>query len=790
MPIDIDAAFAALSLADKVRLLAGADNWHTHQLPGVPPMRCSDGPAGVRGTSWNGPASASFPCGTALGATWDPALVHEVGEALGREAHSKGANVLLAPTVNLHRTPIGGRNFECMSEDPVLTAHIAKEYVLGVQSAGVAACIKHLVGNDTEHERMTISSDIDDRTLREVYLVPFEVACRAVDEGGAGVWSMMTAYNRLNGTFCSEHTELLDGIVRGEWGWQGAVISDWFGTHSAAPSLRAGLDLEMPGPARERGEALLAAVHAGEVDEANVDRSVRRLLTLFDRTRVGDTPTDEVVDDSPATRDVIRRAAIAGSVLLRNNGVLPLQVGHVALIGPNSRRGQVQGGGSARVRANRPVALLDALTARGLEVGHAEGCSIAKRLPVVRGNFETRYAADGTTATEPTQQLQFLWMDDPAPGISREQFTATITGTFVPDVSGDWTFGVTVVGPAVLTVNGHTVVDLSVPQVGGSYFGNGSPEVRGTIELAEGEPAEVRVECGLVDRAMLRGLMVGACGPVTGDPVEAAVALAADSEVAVVVVGTDADWETEGEDRASMDLPGRQDELVQRVAAANPNTVVVVNAGSPVTMPWFDHVAAVLLVWFPGEEIGNAVADMLTGVAEPGGRLPVTIPLALEDTPAFAHYPGRDGHAVYAEGPFIGYRWYQREQRAVRAAFGSGMGYTTWQLGSPSLDGSVTDGVTVRVPVTNTGQRDGSHVVQVYVQPPDGDPMRPPRTLQAFAKVTASPGDTSEAVMWLPERAFSVWSVEHHDWITPPGTYTLWVGSSSDDLQSAGTVQV
>jgi beta-glucosidase len=790
MPIDIDAVVAALNLDDKVRLLAGADNWHTHALPGVPAMRCSDGPAGVRGTSWTGPASASFPCGTALGATWDPALVREVGVALGREAHSKGANVLLAPTVNLHRTPIGGRNFECMSEDPVLTAHIAREYVLGVQSTGVAACIKHLVGNDTEHERMTISSDIDERTLREVYLLPFEVACRPVDDGGAGVWSMMAAYNRLNGTFCSEHAELLDEIVRGEWGWQGALISDWFGTHSAASSLRAGLDLEMPGPARERGDALLAAVLSGEVDGAYVDRSVRRLLTLFRRTGVGETPTDEVTDDSPDTREVIRRAAIAGSVLLRNDDALPLPDGRVALIGPNSRRGQVQGGGSARVRANRPVALLDALTASGLAVRHAEGCSIAKRLPTLRGEFEVHYRSGDTTATAPARQLQFLWMDDPAPGIRREQFTATIAGTFVPDVSGEWAFGLTVVGPAVLTVNGHTVVDLSEPQVGGSYFGNGSPEVRGTIELAEGEPAVVHIECGSLDQAMLRGLTVGGRGPATGDPIEAAVALAADSEVAVVVVGTDADWETEGEDRVSMDLPGRQNELVQRVAAANSNTVVVVNAGSPVTMPWFDQVAAVLLVWFPGEEIGNAVADMLTGAAEPGGRLPMTIPLALEDTPAFAHYPGRDGHAVYAEGPFIGYRWYQREQRAVRAAFGSGMGYTTWQLGSPSLEGSMTDGVTVRVPVTNTGERDGSQLVQVYVQPPDGDHMRPLRTLQGFAKVVATPGATEEAVVWLPERAFSVWSVDRHDWTVPPGLYTVWVGSSSDDLQSAGTVRV
>ncbi len=348
MTINPEAVLASLTLEQKVSLLAGYDNWHTVTLPGVPPLRCSDGPAGVRGTSWTGPFSASFPCGTALGATFDRALVTEVGEALGREARSKGAHVLLAPTVNLHRTPIGGRNFECMSEDPVLTAELAVAYVRGVQSRGVMCCIKHFVANDTEHERHTISSEVDPVTLREAYLVPFEQAVGPVAAGGADVGALMSSYNRVNGVYASEHRQLLREVLRDEWGFDGVVFSDWFGTHSAAESLEAGLDLEMPGPARERGNALLRAVKDGITTEARVDESVLRLLRLFERSGVGQIDQDEHTDDSPATRDVIRRAAIAGTVLLKNDdGVLPLGPSvRLALLGPNSDRGQVQGGGA------------------------------------------------------------------------------------------------------------------------------------------------------------------------------------------------------------------------------------------------------------------------------------------------------------------------------------------------------------------------------------------------------------------------------------------------------------
>lgn len=798
MTIDPIAVLATLTLEQKVTLLAGFDGWHTIELPGVPALRCSDGPAGVRGTSWAGPASASFPCGTALGATFDPDLVEEVGAALGREARSKGAHVLLAPTVNLHRTPIGGRNFECMSEDPTLTAHIAVAYVKGVQSMGVAACIKHFVANDTEFERHTISSEVDERTMRELYLVPFEAAVRSTAEGGAGVRAVMSSYNRIAGTYASENAPLLRGVLRDEWGFDGVVFSDWFGTHGGAASLEAGLDLEMPGPTRYRGDALLAEVLAGAVSETRVDESVLRLLQLFSWSGVGEVSDEEITDDSSETRAVIRRAAIAATVLLKNDGhVLPLaRTAAVALVGPNSERGQIQGGGSARVRANRPVPILGALRERGVSVTHAAGCSIAKRLPPVRGEFEIHYLdGDGEVVASATAaRLDFLWMDGPVPGVPRSAFGARIAGSFTPEVNGEWSFGLTCVGAAVLRVDGEVVIDLSVAQTGGAFFGLGNEEVRGSVSLEAGVPATIEVEHPYRESHDMRGLLVGARPPVTGDSIGEAVLAAAAADVAVVVVGTDHDWETEGEDRTSMDLPGRQDELIARVAAVNPHTVVVINAGSPVSMPWIDQVAGVMQIWFPGEEIGNVVADLLLGDAEPGGRLPVTLPRRLAETPAYLSHPGEGGLARYDEGQFIGYRWYDARGIEPLFPFGHGLGYTDWTLQVGEVIGAEDGGVVATVSATNIGRRAGSTVVQVYVAPPVGgppsSPRRPVRELRGFARVSAEPGQTIDAVVWLPERAFATWSVEEHGWRVPPGNYGLFAGTSSRELMALGEVVV
>ncbi len=773
-----------LSLEQKVDLLAGADTWHTVELddPPVPAIRMSDGPAGVRGTSWTGAASASFPCGAALGATWDRALVRRVGQALGREAHSKNAQVLLGPTVNLQRTPIGGRNFECMSEDPVLTAELAAAYVEGVQSERVAACIKHFVGNDAEFERMTISSEIDERTLREVYLLPFEAAVKR-----AGVRAVMAGYNRLNGTYCSEHPWLLTQVLRDEWGFDGLVVSDWFGSHSAAESLRAGLDLEMPGPTRQRGSRLLEAVQHGQVSDVDLGRAVARVLALAEWTGAAEAGTSEVTVDDPATRDVIRQAAIQGMVLLKNDdGLLPLaaEARRIALIGPYARHGRVQGGGSARVRPEHGRGPLEALQAHELDVHFEPGGSIAKYLPTVRGTFTAEFSdASGVTATVQTNRLAWYWDHPPADGIDQTKFAARVSGSFVPDRTGEWELGVRAVGPVSVRLDGETVVELAEAQRGGAFFGLGSPEVRNTVTLEDGRPYELTIDYPLED-GLVRGLVVGARPVPAGDHLELAAAAARAVDVAVVIVGTDDDWETEGEDRASMALPGDQDDLVRAVVAANPRTIVVLNAGSPVLMPWLDDVPAVLQLWFPGQEIGDALADVLTGAAEPGGRLPMTFPARLEDTPAFAHYPGTDGRAVYGEGLFIGHRWYDRQGIDPTFPFGFGLGYTTFELGDAILQGGIERGATLDVTVENTGRRDGAEVVQVYVEPPPGDDDRPLRHLAAFERVALAAGAEARVHVELDQRAFASWL--DGMWTVQPGDYTVLVGRSSRDLQPIG----
>lgn len=768
-------------------MLAGSDTFHTAGIdePRVPRIRVSDGPAGVRGTSWVGPVSASFPCGSALGASFDPALVDEVGRALGREAKTKSAHLLLGPTINLQRTPIGGRNFECFSEDPYLTSVLAVAYVKGLQHERVAACVKHLVANDCEFERMTISAQVDEATLREVYLAPFEAV---VVEAGAR--AVMTAYNKLDGTWCSEHRWLLTDVLRNEWGFEGVVMSDWFGTHSAGPSLLAGLDLEMPGPPRQRGAKLAADLECGAVSEDDLDRSVARMLALADWTGADDEQTAEVAGTDDETRSVIRRAAAAGTVLLRNtDAALPFDhaVKRVALIGPGARFGRVQGGGSARVSAAPGLGPFDALSERGFDVHFEPGGDIARYVPPAEGEFTIEFRDDaGHRSTESAARLSWYWDEPPAPGFEGPAFGVHITGGIVPDASGPWEVGAHSVGPVTVRLDGDTVVDIPAGQIGGAYFGLGSHETRAVVHLEAGRHHRLDVEYPQVPDAMVRGLAVGVRPLPAADLMERAVASAREADVAVVIVGTDDEWETEGEDRTFLGLPGRQDELVAAVAAANPHTVVVLNSGSPMTMPWLNDVAAVLQLWFPGQEIGEALVDVLTGAVEPGGRLPLTFPRHLDHTPVAEWYPGREGTAVYGEGPLIGHRWYDRNDVEPLFPFGFGLGYTSFTIDSVAVTGGPSVGVSLTLDIANTGERDGSEVAQVYVEPVDGDESRPVRTLAAFRKVAVAAGATERIVVEVPVRGFSRWTDD--GWTVPIGDWQICVGRSSRDHAVVATV--
>jgi beta-glucosidase len=787
----IEKLIGELTLDEKAALVAGVDLWHGPSVErlGIPPFKVTDGPSGARGEQWSGRPSANFPCGAALGATWNPGLVREVGVRLGVETKRKQAHALLAPTVNIHRHPLAGRNFECYSEDPFLSARLAVAYISGVQSEGVACTVKHFVANDSEFERMTISSELHERVLREISLVPFEAA---VVE--ARSWALMTAYNRVHGVYCSEHPELI-GVLRDEWGFDGVVISDWYGTHSTEPAANAGLDVEMPGPPQWFGGKLADAVRGGAVDEAVVDDKVRRMLTLLDRTgRLDDAaPHAEICVDDPVDREVARRAARESFVLLRNDhGVLPLgdDMQILAVIGPNADATAIQGGGSARVTPHPPVSPLAGLRARfepaAVEVVHERGCYSAKRTPVLDDRvlqaplhveyFAGREGAGDPVHTESAARAAFQYLGPAGPGIP-DEFSLRVTGTIAAPESGEWTFTLLQVGRARLFLDGALLVDNSEPTGrSDAFMGFASAEVAGAISLKAGEPHTLEVE--FAPPRGFGGLEIGCRPPAPVDLMDRAIALTRRADTVVCVVGTDNDWESEGHDRETMALPPPQDDLVRAVAAVNPRTVVVVNAASPVEMPWCDDVAAVIQAWFPGEEWGNALADVCSGDVAPSGKLPTTIPYRLEDTPAFTSYPGERGAVHYGEGVFCGYRWYDTRDLTPRFPFGHGLSYTTFELGEPTWDGE-----SVRLRVANTGTVRGAEVVQCYVHDVEASVARPAQELKAFAKVWLDPGASEDVALRLDDRAFSFWDVAAHGWTVEPGEFELRVGTSSRDIR-------
>jgi len=806
-----------LSLEQKVRLLTGADFWALYDEPeaGLRRVVLSDGPAGVRGGSWDErDSSANVPSGTALAATWDPGRLEAVGGLLAREARRKGVDVLLAPTVNLHRTPYAGRCFECFSEDPLLTARIGAAYVRGLQRSGVGATVKHFVGNDSETQRMTVDVRIDERTLRELYLAPFEAIVRQ-----AGPWAVMASYNRVNGSSMTQSPMLRD-VLRGEWGYDGLVMSDWTAARSTEDTAGAALDLAMPGPASRYGpwgDALVEAVRKGKVDEALIDDKVLRILRLA--ARVGaleDGPPARALaapgPDSVAVATELRAAAVAGFVLARNDGLLPLsrsRLRQLAVIGPNAEVARTLGGGSATVFPPYTVSPLDGLRAAGLHVAHAPGVSAQLRAPQARAPWllrpdrsgpgaELRFFADSgePTGSELRDGGTFIWLGGFTPaGVTEPVARLEIRCVIRATVAGTYRLGVSGLGRYRLTVDGAEVFDatLSLPENADvAEVMMVPPQQLAPVELAAGQSVTAVFEHDVHSSpfAGFGTLVQLNLEPPHGtedEEIAVAATLAAASDVAVVVVGTTAEVESEGFDRTSLSLPGRQDELVRRVIAANPRTVVVVNSGAPVLLPWAQDAAAVLLSWFGGQEAGNALADVLLGDAEPGGRLPMTWPVSEEGLPSTRP---ADGVLDYREGLFIGYRAFDRDGREPLFPFGHGTGYTSWAYDSMTVaDGPANTGggVAACVQVRNTGPRRGREVVQVYASRPDSAVERPAKWLAGFAGVDADPGETVEVGILIPERVFQHWS--DAGWVLEPGAFTLSAGPSSASLPLTGSWQ-
>lgn len=801
--VDVDALLDGLTLEEQVSLLAGADFWRTVAIPrvNVPSLKVSDGPAGVRG---GGPLigamkTAAYPVGIALGSTWNVKLLREVGASLAREALDKGAGVLLAPTINVFRSALNGRNFENYAEDPVLTGRLAVAYVQGLQASGVAATPKHFAGNESEYQRGTISSDIPARAMRELYLRPFEMVVREADP-----WAIMTAYNRLDGTYCSEHPWLLETVLRKEWGFTGLVMSDWGGTHSAGESVRAGLDLEMPGPARARA-GLLAEAQADPATAAAVKERARAVLRLIERTGTFANPRD--VSDSaekdteyPETRALIRRAGAEGMVLLKNaGGVLPLPAGaSVAVVGPNAAAAQVMGGGSAQMNAHRRVSPVDGLReAPGAgAVTTAVGCDNDKFLPVPQVPVHVEYRAQAggdVTATDDRPQAEVMWFAYPE-GVNPLDFHGTLTLTVHAPEGGAYDFSLASAGLSRLSVDGQELVDnWDAWRQGDTYFNFGSDEVRERTTLTAGpHTVTVTFQPHVIDNGIagFNAVRIGFRAEPDEGSVAQAAAVAAQADYAVVCVGTNGDWETEGVDRWGLGLPGRQDELVAAVRAANPNTIVVLQTGGPVTMPWLDSVPAVVQAWFPGQEAGHAIADVLYGRAEPGGRLPQTFPASLKDDPTHplnpdVQYPGVDGRVEYREGLYTGYRHVDRAGITPLFPFGFGLSYTTFELSSPALSAASVgagESVTASVQVKNTGSRAGSTVVQLYVRDRESSLDRPAKELKAFAKVHLQPGQIQTVTLPVDMRDLAYYDDGQGAWVAEAGDFDLLIGQSSTDL--------
>lgn len=797
----IEHMLGEMTLEEKVSLLSGEDFWSVAAISrlGIGKLRVTDGPNGARGggSLIGGVKSASFPVGIALGATWNTALVEEIGAALADEVKSKGAHMLLAPTVNIHRSVTNGRNFECYSEDPILTAELAVAYIKGLQDQGIGATIKHFAGNESEIERTTISSEIDERALREIYLIPFEWAVKK-----AGTWGIMSSYNRLNGTYTSEHNWLLTTVLRDEWGYDGIVMSDWFGSHSTAPTINAGLDLEMPGPTRDRGQKLNDAVNAGEVSMETLDARVRNMLRLMERVGSLDDHRAhaERAEDRPEHRALIRRAGAEAAVLLKNEGALPLSgAGTIAVIGPNAKTAQIMGGGSAQLNAHYRVSPWQGLvSALGEErLRYAPGCTNHRFEPLLRTPLQVDYFANETLSgvpvhSEKMDEAQAFWIGQVAEGkVDPLHFSARLTGHFTPEESGTHRLGIYSAGFARVFVDGKLVADAWTDWTKGrTFFEEGCDEVVGTIDLEAGRAYEIAIEFAAKEFATL-GLAAFACGigrPLGDAAIAEAAECAAGAELALVFIGRNGEWDTEGSDLPGIALPGRQNDLVAAVAAANPKTIVVLQTGGPVEMPWADDVASILEAWYPGQEAGNAIADVLTGATEPGGRLPQTFPLRWADNPAHSQdrevYPGLEGKVRYEEGIFVGYRHYDKLGLTPMFPFGFGLGYTEWALSDLGIDASRFESdaeAVVTVSVSNTGARAGSTVVQLYVSDAEASEPRPQKELKAFAKVHLEPGSTQTVTLALDARAFAFYREKAKHWLVEPGRFTISAGLSSGD---------
>ncbi|MBK7499095.1 MAG: glycoside hydrolase family 3 C-terminal domain-containing protein [Ignavibacteriales bacterium] len=782
-----------MTLEEKIEMLGGT-GFETKAIErlGIPPLNMADGPLGVR---WDN--STALPSGILLGATWNPEIVTEFGKVLATETKAKGRHVILAPCVNIARIPVGGRNFESFGEDPFLTSRITVNYIKGVQNENVVATVKHFAANNQEHQRDFVNTIVDERTLNEIYFPAFK---SAVEE--ANVLAVMCAYNKLNGPYCSENDYLLVDVLKNKWKFNGLVMSDWGAVHNSLPVFNSGLDLEMPTGKYLNADSLFQKIKSGELSELKLDDKVRRILRvmftigLFDGYQYDSTKVN-----TDKHKQVALNIAKDGIVLLKNeNSILPLdlnKIKSIAVIGPNSKVAITGGGGSSMVVPFKSVSPLEALQNKigdKVKINFTQGSMIDGDTNPIdprllftnkdekENGFKGEYFTNMNLEGEPARlnidkSISFMWNDKgPFEDFQKDNFSVRWTGYLKPDKSDKYTFDVSSDDGVRLYIDDKLIIndwnDHAV--LTNSY----------TMELNAGQLYKIKLE--YYEKGGGAIIKFGWRKP-NDQLISDAITAAKNSDIAIVFAGTNANYESEGFDRKDLVLPNEQDDLIKRVAEANPNTIVVLTTGSPVLMDdWLNNVDGLIEAWFAGEQAGSAIVEVLLGETNPSGKLPMTFPKRWEDCSAFDSYKKLDGTTIYEDGIYVGYRHFEKNNIKPLFPFGFGLSYTTFKyndLKLSSKDINQNDKLLVKLSIKNTGNVNGSEVVQLYIKDIQSSIDRPVKELKGFKKVNLNPGEEKVVEFTIDKNALSFFDPKTKEWTAENGEFEILIGSSSQDIK-------
>jgi beta-glucosidase len=805
----IDDLINRMTLEQKISMLGGTgfESVPNDSLD-IPPLNMTDGPVGVR---W-GQATA-FPASIVMASTWDPALIFKLGQAIAQEAKARGRNVLLAPCVNIQRVPHGGRNFESFGEDPYLAARMAVAYAQGVQSEKVMATVKHFAINNQENERFFIDVKVSERAMHEIYFPAFKAA---VQEGGS--WSVMAAYNRLNGQYCCANTWLLTTLLKKTWDFRGFVMSDWGAVHSAVPTAYAGLDIEMPTGRYLNVENLLGNVRSGVVSESIINDKIRRMLRamieigIFDQVAV-----DSGSIDTPEHRLLARTVAREGMVLLKNRkNILPLsieKIKSIAVFGPNAAEGRIGGGGSSSINPFYTVSPLQGIQNRvgdSVTVRFNSGIFASQRVQAIPSQYLQPPAGESDQpgllaeyynnpdfdSTVVIRRIDAQVNFDIATGslderLGPDNFSIRWRGRLLPPVNGDYELSISSDDGSRLYLNGEKVLD--------NWGQHAVVTMKDTFNLEAGKEYDIMVE--YYERGGGSAMILGweRIDPDSLERIRAlqkqkVLNLATSSDAAIIVVGLSNQIESEGFDRSTLDLPQEQINLITSITQANSNTVVILQSGAPVLMDkWIAQVPALLQSWYPGQEGGNAIADIIFGNVNPSGKLPVSWLKRWEDSPAYNNYPGKDGIVTYAEGIYVGYRHFDTRQIEPQFPFGYGLSYTDFNykdLRVSASNISKTEQMQIHCTIENSGNMAGAEVVQLYIKDEKASVDRPEKELKGFQKVYLQPGEQKEITFKIDQNVLSFYDTITHSWVAEPGKFQVLIGSSSRNIRLQKRVEL